>query len=176
MGATSGWQAASRSYPQRLEVPDLVTLAGKERAEALLRLALSLTNVEIEIGVGEETKHLARQVALKRIDTLQTPQWELCYSLDAIERSSRRRLERSLERAVAKDARELVTDGLLDGPILSGSCDPVGGGRDDLEAQTGKYECMAINEGLGDGTVRGYVYDGTINYDKFTYSWQLGRD
>jgi hypothetical protein len=116
-----------------------------------------------------------REAADREADQRREEQ-ELQDSLDAIERSSRRTLERSLERAVAKDARGLVTDGLLDGPILSGSCDPVGGGRNDLDAQTGKYECLAINEKMADGTARGYVYDGTINYDKFTYSWSLGRE
>jgi hypothetical protein len=58
--------------------------------------------------------------------------------------------------------------------VLKTVCDPVGGGRDDLEAQTGKYECMAVRTENTDGTMRGYSYSGTINYDEFTYSWQLG--
>lgn len=95
-------------------------------------------------------------------------------ALDDIERASRRELEKGLRRAVTKHAREYVGEGLLEGPILKSVCDPVGGGRDDLEAKTGKYECMAVNEERGDGTYRGYSYNATINYDKFTYSWKLG--
>jgi hypothetical protein len=34
---------------------------------------------------------------------------------------------------------------------------------------------MAVHNDNGDGTVRGYQYEGTINYDDFTYSWQLAN-
>jgi hypothetical protein len=67
-----------------------------------------------------------------------------------------------------------VSTGLLDGPILKAVCDPVGGGRDDLEAHTGRYDCMAVHTEASDGTMRGYTYNGTINYDEFSYSWKLG--
>jgi hypothetical protein len=95
-------------------------------------------------------------------------------ALDEIELEGRTALEKDLRKAITKHARGLVSDGLLDGPILKSVCDPVGGGRDDLEAKTGKYECMAVSEENADGTMRGYSYDATINYDKFTYSWKLG--
>jgi hypothetical protein len=95
-------------------------------------------------------------------------------ALDEAERESRRDLEKSLRQAVTKDARKLVSNGLLDGPILKAVCDPVGGGRDDLEAHTGRYDCMAVHTEAGDGTMRGYTYSGTINYDEFSYSWKLG--
>jgi hypothetical protein len=95
-------------------------------------------------------------------------------ALDEIERESRRGLEKSLRKAITKHARDLVSKGLLDGPILKSVCDPVGGGRDDLEAHTGKYDCMAVHTESGDGTMRGYTYSGTINYDDFSYTWKLG--
>ncbi len=80
-------------------------------------------------------------------------------------------------RSVAsKHARSLVTEGLLTGPIVRSTCDPVGGGRDDLEAHTGRYECLAVNEDHDDGTYSGYSYQGTINYDEGTYSWRLGNE
>jgi ribosomal protein L40E len=92
---------------------------------------------------------------------------------DSIERDSRKELERGLRKEVKKDAEEKVASGLLEGPILSASCDPVGGGREDLTASTGKYDCIAIHTLNDDGTARGYQYTGTINYDDFTYTWQL---
>jgi hypothetical protein len=95
-------------------------------------------------------------------------------ALDEIERESRRDLEKSLRKAVTKDARDLVSKDLLDGPIIKAVCDPVGGGRDDLEAHTGKYDCMAVHTEASDGTMRGYTYRGTINYEEFSYSWKLG--
>jgi hypothetical protein len=95
-------------------------------------------------------------------------------ALDEIERDSRRDLEKGLRKAITKHARDLVSKGLLDGPILHTECDPVGGGRDDLDAHTGKYDCLAVHTESSDGTMRGYTYSGTINYDSFTYSWKLG--
>lgn len=95
-------------------------------------------------------------------------------ALDELELEGRKELEKALQKAVTKDAREKVSDGLLDGPILRTSCDPVGGGRDDLSSRTGKYECLAITETDADGTSRGYSFHATINYKEFTYSWGLG--
>ena len=95
-------------------------------------------------------------------------------ALDQIERDSRNDLEKGLRKAITKDARKLVSSGLLDGPILKAVCDPVGGGRDDLAAHTGRYDCMAVHTEATDGTMRGYTYSGTINYDEFSYSWKLG--
>jgi hypothetical protein len=95
--------------------------------------------------------------------------------LERIELDSRRELEKSLRKSIKKDAEEKVSVGLLDGPILSVHCDPVGGGRDDLEARTGKYECLAVTEiDSSDGSMRGWEYSGTINYDKFSWAWELG--
>lgn len=95
-------------------------------------------------------------------------------ALDRIELQGRKELERSLEKAIRKDALERVSEGVLDGPILKVSCDPVGGGRDDLTSRTGKYECIAATEVHDDGTYRGYSFHGTINYKEFSYSWALG--
>jgi hypothetical protein len=95
-------------------------------------------------------------------------------ALDTIEVAGRRDLERSLQRSITKDAREQVSNGLLDGSILKTSCDPVGGGRDDLTSRTGKYECIAVTEVRADGSYRGYSFHGTINYKEFSYSWGLG--
>jgi len=96
-------------------------------------------------------------------------------ALDDIELAGRRHLERSLQRAITKDAEEKVSTGLLDGPILKTFCDPVGGGRDDLSSRTGKYECLAATEEQGDGLYSGYSFDATINYKDYSYSWRLGN-
>lgn len=101
-------------------------------------------------------------------------QAEIQAGLDEIELDSRRMLEKSLRKAITKDAEENVSLGILEGPILRTVCDPVGGGRDDLEARTGKYECIAVNEESADGTYRGWEYGATINYDKYSWSWELG--
>jgi hypothetical protein len=95
-------------------------------------------------------------------------------ALDRIELEGRKDLERSLEKAIKKDALQRVAEGVLDGPILNTSCDPVGGGRDDLTSRTGKYECIAATELHDDGSSRGYSFHGTINYKEFSYTWALG--
>jgi hypothetical protein len=87
----------------------------------------------------------------------------------------RRNIVKELQKAVTKDARGQVNDGLLDGPIKRTSCDPVGGGNvDDLTARTGKFECIAVNKENGDGTAEGYRFSATINYEELSYSWHLG--
>jgi hypothetical protein len=96
-------------------------------------------------------------------------------AMDEIEMEGREELERALRKAITKDARSSVRDGLLDGPILRTSCDPVGGGRDDLTSRTGKYDCLAITETDADGTSRGYSFHATINYEEYSYTWGLGR-
>jgi hypothetical protein len=97
-------------------------------------------------------------------------------ALDKIELAGRTDLEHDLQKAITKDAREKVSIGLLDGPILHTTCDPVGGGRDDLTSRTGKYECLAVTKVGSDGTSTGYSFHATINYKEFSYTWGLGRD
>ncbi len=97
-------------------------------------------------------------------------------ALDDTERSSRRSLVRGLQRSITKDAKKNVDDGLLDGPILRTACEPVGGGSEDILADTtGKYECLAVSKTNDDGTSSGYSYNGTVNYDDFSYTWRLGN-
>lgn len=66
--------AATRS---RLEVPDLVTLVGPERASALLGRALTLPATSISVPVGDDTRTLAQDLLLQRIGQLRVPHWGL---------------------------------------------------------------------------------------------------
>ena len=65
-----------------LEIPDLVTLVGPENAKQLLRKALA-SPLTLEIEIGDETKLLARTLALEMIDQLPVAQWGLCNSIEA---------------------------------------------------------------------------------------------
>jgi hypothetical protein len=89
--------------------------------------------------------------------------------------SMRKLLIKDLRKSVSKDFKERVADGLLDGPILSTSCDPIEGGVEDLEEETGKFECLVATEKLGGGRVRGYPVDATVNYTKGSYTWQMSN-
>lgn len=94
---------------------------------------------------------------------------------DEAERKQRRQLVKRLQQSVTKDARENVSEGILEGPIMYSTCDPLGGGSvDDLTAITGTFECLAIYEERPDGSMVGWTYSGTINYNEQTWSWKLG--
>ncbi len=68
-----------------VQVPNLVVIAGMDKAEKFLRRALQERNVRLEFTSPNETSRLARKLALEMIDQLKTPQWGLVNSLDSID-------------------------------------------------------------------------------------------
>ncbi len=68
---------------QPLSVPDLVSLVGAKEAATFLKKALKNGRVELQIEQGEETRNLARKLALQMVDELKQPQWALAQSLDS---------------------------------------------------------------------------------------------
>jgi len=68
-----------------LRLPDLVTLLGPQKAEALLRQALLTTHSQIEIPAGEATRSLTQKLTLELVDQIKVPQWQLANALDATE-------------------------------------------------------------------------------------------
>lgn len=96
---------------------------------------------------------------------------------DSLERSVRRSSVREMRKSITKDAKKRVAEGVLDGPIYGTQCNPVGGGsQDNLEAKTTKFECLAINKKNGDGTVEGWRFSATMNWDEGSWTWRLGAD
>jgi hypothetical protein len=96
---------------------------------------------------------------------------------DALTRKLRRSLVADLRKSIKKDAESRVAQGLLEGPILGVQCDPVGGGNlSNLDAKTGKYSCIAYNTENPDGTIEGYGFSATVNYETFAYQWHLGNN
>ncbi|MBM0103399.1 hypothetical protein JM946_01520 [Steroidobacter sp. S1-65] len=65
-----------------LSTPDLVGMVGAERATPLLRKAVTGPDV-VHIQGGEETRRLARQLALESMAQMRVPQWGLVESIDA---------------------------------------------------------------------------------------------
>jgi tetratricopeptide (TPR) repeat protein len=63
-------------------VPNLVPLVGEQKAAAFFRRLFSNADVEVSIQQGEETKKLARKLALEMVADLKSPQWPLACSLD----------------------------------------------------------------------------------------------
>lgn len=67
-----------------LALPDLVTLLGSEKAESILRRVLVLPDTRVSVEVGDETRSLARKLALELSEKLLSPQWDLTKSLDGV--------------------------------------------------------------------------------------------
>ena len=71
--------------PTQVSVPNVVAIAGPEKAETFLRRAMTAKNVTLQFSEGEVTKQLARKLALEMIDELETPQCSLAAARDSVE-------------------------------------------------------------------------------------------
>ena len=60
----------------QVRMPDLVSLAGPEKSESLIRKALAVPSLRIDI-TGEATSALARKLALEQVKSLPSPHWKL---------------------------------------------------------------------------------------------------
>jgi hypothetical protein len=90
-------------------------------------------------------------------------------------RAKRAAAVKDIEASVKKLAEKQVDEGLFNDPVLSVSCDPVGGGStDDLTAKTTVFECFAATKDNGDGTLSGRKYHATMNWDTDDYTYGLG--
>lgn len=82
---------------------------------------------------------------------------------------------KEMEATIKDFAEKQGREGLFDGPVLSVSCDPVGGGKtDDLTAETTIFECFAAVNIESDGTMTGKKYHATMNWDTGNYTYGLG--
>ncbi len=80
-----------------------------------------------------------------------------------------------IESSVKTMAEGHVAEDIIDGPIIAVSCSPVGGGStDDLTEQTTVFKCFVANEDNGDGTMSGYNYNATMNWDSGSYTYGFG--
>ncbi len=124
-----------------------------------------------DAGVREDVAAAAQQRANDQEREAQLVQDEA----DDLEREVRQELVAALEKNITNHAKELVTDGLLEGPISESSCTATGNGSvDDLTSLTGTFECIAVNEKRDDGTLSGYSYAGTADWESGELTWQLG--
>lgn len=94
---------------------------------------------------------------------------------DQRERESRTSAIDEIEGSIQGMAETHVTEGLIDGPIISVSCDPVdGGSADDLTQRTTVFQCFAANTDNGDGSFSGHYYNATMNWDSGEYTYGFG--
>ncbi|NYD66062.1 DUF2510 domain-containing protein [Agromyces atrinae] len=94
---------------------------------------------------------------------------------EASERKLRADSVPGIEDSIRAMAEKHIADGLIDGPVLSIDCSPVNGGStDDLTEQTTVFECFVANVDNGDGTLSGYSYNSTMNWDTGSYTYGIG--
>jgi tetratricopeptide (TPR) repeat protein len=74
--------ANENEYSPDFSVPNLVPIVGEQRASAFIRRVFTNSTFELSVVQGEETKQLARKLALEMVANLKAPQWELACSLD----------------------------------------------------------------------------------------------
>ncbi|MGE4427517.1 MAG: hypothetical protein AB7G37_13790 [Solirubrobacteraceae bacterium] len=93
--------------------------------------------------------------------------------MERLERDQRRSTVRQLRQSITKDARGRVSDGFLDGPIRSTSCQNTDGHERDLDSDTAAYDCIAVTERIGTQE-EGYRFSATVDFEKGSYTWRLG--
>jgi len=95
---------------------------------------------------------------------------------DEAEREARATTTAEIETSVKTMAEGHVAEGIVDGPVLTVSCSPVGGGSvDDLTELTTAFECFVATKDNGDGTSTGYYYNSTMNWTTGSFTYGLGR-
>jgi hypothetical protein len=93
----------------------------------------------------------------------------------ATARAARAAVVTEIESSVMTMAKKHVSDGLIDGPVLSASCVPVdGGSTDDLTEKTTVFECFVAEKDNGDGTMTGIKYHATQNWTTGRYTYGFG--
>ena len=107
---------ADENSSESLTLPDLVTLVGEPAAKKLLKRALLLPRGhDLEIGYGEATKKLARQLALEMAAQLKAPPWSIMDSTDSLAL-----FEAMQKRFPAKSGNEVSNRETADGYYLLG--------------------------------------------------------
>lgn len=95
---------------------------------------------------------------------------------DAAERAKRAAAVVGIQASIKKMAEDDIAKGLLDGPVLGVSCNPVdGGSTDDLTDVTTAFDCFVGNKDNGDGTQSGYFFNATMNWSTGSYTYGLGK-
>lgn len=92
------------------------------------------------------------------------------------ERASRAESVVGIEESIAEMAKEHIADGIIDGSVISVTCNPAAGGStDDLTAQTTAFVCFVATKDNGDETLSGHYYNSTMNWDTGSYTYGIGE-
>lgn len=94
---------------------------------------------------------------------------------DDAKRAQRRDTVTQVQASIKKMAEDDVSKGVLTGPVLSVTCNPVSGSTDDLSDTTTTFDCFVANKDNGDGTDSGYFFNATVNWNSGSYTYGLGK-
>jgi len=128
-----------------------------------------------QVAAAEEKAEQKKEAAARTRAEQREAQRAAQEDADDAERSARVETVKEVEASVKTMAEENVTKGLLDGPIISVSCNPVSGSTDDLTDTTTSFDCFAANTDNADGTQSGYFFNSTVNWDSGEYTYGMGK-
>ena len=93
-----------------------------------------------------------------------------------VERTLRKNTVSEIEKSIKRMAKGPVTSGLIEGPIINVSCDPIGDGSvDDLSEKTTAFRCLVADKKNNDGTMSGYYYNARMNWRTGSYTFGYGK-
>lgn len=80
-----------------------------------------------------------------------------------------------IEKSIETMAQSHAEEELIDGPVIDVFCDPIGGGSTDiLTDQTTLFECFVATTENDDGSMSGYTYSATMNWNTGEYTYRIG--
>jgi hypothetical protein len=94
---------------------------------------------------------------------------------DDAKRAERAQTVTQVEASIKKMAEDDVVKGIIDGPVIGVTCNPVSGSTDDLTDPTTTFDCFVANKDNGDGTQSGYFFNATVNWTSGQYTYGLGK-
>ena len=142
---------------------------------ALLIAVAVLVAVLVGVGITAFVIKHNRDAAHNRAAAAATAAARAKRAETAAQIAQRHSYEHEMERSITKWARKQVGNLALDGPILRTSCQPVGGGSENLSEVTVKYDCLAITNDNADGSSSGYNVHATMDFSTGAYQWGLGN-
>jgi type II secretory pathway pseudopilin PulG len=129
---------------------------------------LQQARAEEERAVAEAAEAASEAAEARRVEALEE-------SRQDSERQQRAAMIPEIEAAIATMAEEHIADGMIDGAVLDVGCTPVDRySLDDLTQPSAVLECFVGTEDVGDGMMRGYDYNATVDWETGRYSYGFG--
>lgn len=94
---------------------------------------------------------------------------------DDAKRAQRADTVTQVEASIKKMAEDDISKGIITGPVIGVTCNPVSGSTDDLTDTTTTFDCFVGNKDNGDGTQFGYFFNATVNWTSGQYTYGLGK-